>query len=54
MSLVFACGREIPCCTKVELFVSDARQGKETIHLFRNRKSWWDDKAGTDVTGGPD
>ena len=40
--------------TKVELFVSDARQGKETVHLVGNRKSWWDDKAGTDVTGGPD
>ena len=31
-----------------------ARQGKETVHLVGNRKTWWDDKAGTDVTGGPD
>ena len=40
--------------TKVELFVSAARQGKETVHLDGNRMSWWDDRAGTDVTGGPD
>ena len=40
--------------TEVVLFVSDARQGKETVHLVGNRKSWWDDRAGTDITGGPD
>src|SRR3954468_22947901 len=39
-------GREIPCCTKVELFGANARQGKETVHLVGNRTSWWDDRAG--------
>src|SRR3954465_15773653 len=47
-------GRRIPCCTKVELFGAHARQGKETVHLVGNRESWWDDREGTDVTGGPD
>src|SRR3954465_12214205 len=42
-------GRRISCCTKVELFGANARQGKETIHLVGNRTSWWDDRAGTDV-----
>ena len=40
--------------TKVVLFESDERKGKETVHLVGNRKSWWDDRVGTDVTGGPD
>ena len=47
-------GRRIPCCTKVELFGAHARQGKETVHLVGNRESWWDDRAGTEVTGGSD
>src|ERR1041385_4688625 len=46
-------GRRISCCAKVELFGANARQGKETVHLVGNRTSWWDDRAGTDVTGGP-
>src|SRR3954471_4286745 len=46
-------GRKISCCTKVDLFGANARQGKETVHLVGNRMSWWDDRAGTDVTGGP-
>ena len=25
------------------------RQGKETVYFVGNRKSWWDDRAGTDV-----
>ena len=51
MGLVLARGREMPYSTKVELFGANARQGKETIHLIGNSKSWWDDRAGTDVTG---
>src|SRR3954471_3728625 len=31
-------GRRIPCCTKVELFGVNARQGKETVHLVGNRR----------------
>src|SRR4051812_47756137 len=54
VGLVLARGREIPCSTKVELFGAHARQGKETVHLVGNRTSWLDDRAGTDVTGGPD
>ena len=27
----------------------NARQGKETVHLVGNHKSWWDDRAGNDV-----
>ena len=38
---------------KVELFGANARQGKETVYLVGNRKSWWDDREGTDITGGP-
>src|SRR3954470_8908300 len=45
-------GRRIPCCTKVELFGANARQGKETVHLVgnrgelvgrqgRHRRYWW-------------
>src|SRR3954466_11695398 len=45
VGLVLARGREIPCSTKVELFVENARQGKETVHLVGNRTSWWDDRA---------
>ena len=44
--LVFARVREIPCCTKVELFGANTRQGKETFHLVGSRTSWWDDRAG--------
>src|SRR4051812_32235395 len=29
----------ILCCTKVELFGANARQGKETVHLVGNRTS---------------
>src|ERR1044072_982939 len=47
-------GRKIPCCTKVEPFGANARQGKETVHLVGNRDSWWDDRVGTEVTGVPD
>src|SRR4051812_42933390 len=47
------CGRRISCCTKVELFGANTRQGKETVHLVVNRTSCWDDRAGTDITGGP-
>src|SRR4051812_15720613 len=47
-------GRQISFCTKVELFGANARQGKETVHLVGNRTSWWDVRAGIDVTGGPD
>src|SRR3954465_11608560 len=36
------------------VFGANARQGKETVHLVGNRTSWWDDRAGTNVTGGPD
>ena len=39
--------------TEVVIFVSDARQGKETVNPVGNRKSWWDDRVVTDVTGGP-
>src|SRR3954469_6070620 len=31
-------GRRIPCCTKIELFGANARQGKETVHLVGNRR----------------
>ena len=54
VGLVLARGREMPCSMKVELFGANARQDKETVHLGGNRTSWWDDRAGTDVTGGPD
>ena len=27
-----------------------ARQGKETVHLIGNRKTWWDDRAGGHCT----
>ena len=54
VGLVLARGREMPCSTKVELFGANARQGKETVYLVGKRTSWWDERAGTDVTGGPD
>ena len=54
VGLVLARGREMPCSTKVELFGANTRQGQETVHLVGNRMSWWDDRAGTDVTGGTD
>ena len=54
VGLVLARGSEMPCSTKVELFGANTRKGKETVHLVGNRMSWWDDRAGTDVTGGPD
>ena len=38
-----------PVVRKVELFGANVRQGKETVHLVGNRKSWWDDRAGTNV-----
>src|ERR1041384_6473109 len=31
-------GRRITCCTKVELYGENARQGKETVHLVGNRR----------------
>src|SRR3954467_13077381 len=31
-------GLRIPCCTKVELFGANAKQGKETVHLVGNRR----------------
>ena len=31
-------GRRIPCCTKVELYRANARQGKEKVHLVSNRR----------------
>src|ERR1044072_5713175 len=31
-------GRRIPCCTKVELFRANARQGKEQCKLVSNRR----------------
>src|SRR3954467_10587179 len=31
-------GQRIPCCTKVELFGANARQGKETVHLVGNHR----------------
>src|ERR1044072_2655956 len=45
-------GRTISCCTKVELFGANVRQGKETVHLVgnctslvrrqgRHRCYWW-------------
>ena len=54
VGLVLARGCEMPCSTKVALFGANARQGKEIVHLVgNNRTSWWDDREGTDVTGGP-
>ena len=38
VGLVLARGREMPCCTKVELFGANARKGKETVHLVGNRR----------------
>src|SRR4051812_10634088 len=40
VGLVLARGREMPCSTKVELYGSHARQGKETVHLVDNRREW--------------
>ena len=53
VGLLLACGHEMLCSTKVELFRANGRQGKDTVHLVGNRTSWWDDRVGTTVTSGP-